>query len=301
MTPEPVRVGLVGAGPWARMFHAPMLARSPHTELVGVWARRADAAGALAAEHGVTAFADYGSLLAACEAVAFAVAPDAQVQLAVSAAAEGRHLLLEKPLALDMDAAVALTEAVASSGVVSQMVLTQRYTPAVRAFLAGAAGISATGARCASVSGAVLDGSPFATPWRLRHGALLDIGPHVLDLLDAAVGPIVDVTARGDPLRFTALVCEHESGAASAVALSISQRITTPVWTCEVYGPDATVAFDSATLDMAGELGAALETIPRELAEAVRTGGPHPLDARRGLHLQDLIDRANRSLLELPA
>src|SRR5258707_404244 len=37
---EPVSVGLVGAGPWASMVHAPVLAASPHTRLAGVWARR---------------------------------------------------------------------------------------------------------------------------------------------------------------------------------------------------------------------------------------------------------------------
>ena len=41
---EPVAVGLIGAGPWARMAHAPMLAKSPHTRLAGVWARRPEAA-----------------------------------------------------------------------------------------------------------------------------------------------------------------------------------------------------------------------------------------------------------------
>ena len=47
----PLRVGLVGAGPWASMVHAPMLARNPKTELVGVWARRETAAQSLAAQH----------------------------------------------------------------------------------------------------------------------------------------------------------------------------------------------------------------------------------------------------------
>src|SRR4030095_2810780 len=32
-----VRGGLVGAGPWARMLHAPMLAGGPETTLAGIW------------------------------------------------------------------------------------------------------------------------------------------------------------------------------------------------------------------------------------------------------------------------
>ncbi|MFE6133357.1 gfo/Idh/MocA family oxidoreductase, partial [Streptomyces sp. NPDC056437] len=38
--PAPVRVGLVGAGPWARAMHARMLAAGPETTLTAVWARR---------------------------------------------------------------------------------------------------------------------------------------------------------------------------------------------------------------------------------------------------------------------
>lgn len=41
---DPVRVGLIGAGPWARDMHAPMLAAGPETVLTAVWARRPDAA-----------------------------------------------------------------------------------------------------------------------------------------------------------------------------------------------------------------------------------------------------------------
>ncbi|HPJ19491.1 MAG TPA: gfo/Idh/MocA family oxidoreductase, partial [Actinomycetota bacterium] len=37
---NPVRVGLVGAGPWAEILHAPMLAAGPETTLAVVYARR---------------------------------------------------------------------------------------------------------------------------------------------------------------------------------------------------------------------------------------------------------------------
>ena len=40
-----VAVGLVGAGGWADLVHAPTLAAGPQTRLAGVWARRPEAAG----------------------------------------------------------------------------------------------------------------------------------------------------------------------------------------------------------------------------------------------------------------
>lgn len=79
-----------------------------------------------------------------------------------------------------------------------QLVLTNRYHPATRKFLSRARELEITGARSCLLHGAFLGGE-FATTWRLEHGALLDLGPHLLDLLDAAVGPIVRVRGTGDP------------------------------------------------------------------------------------------------------
>jgi predicted dehydrogenase len=292
-----VRVGLVGAGPWARMLHAPMLTGGPETTLAGVWARRPEAARELAEAHGSRAVGSLEELWRLCEAVAFAVPPDIQAELATAAARAGKHLLLDKPVALTVGAAEELAAAVAEAGVVSQMVLTNRYGPRGRAFLDAAERFEVVGARCASLSGALL-GSPFATPWRRRHGALLDVGPHLLDLLEASVGPIEELSGRGDPLRWTSLVCRHAGGQVSEVAMSISLPLPETVFECVLYGPGGSLAYrrppdpPSAT----AELQAAAATLRREFAAAVTSGTPPPLDVNRGLRLQRLIDAAARSL-----
>ncbi|MHB1855792.1 MAG: Gfo/Idh/MocA family protein [Acidimicrobiales bacterium] len=287
---------MVGAGPWAAMFHAPMLARSPDVDLVGIWARRPEPAGALAERRHTVAFEDLDALLDAVDAVALAVPPDVQCELAVRAARAGKHLLLEKPLGLDLAGATELVAAVEESGVRTQMVLTRRYLPSTISFLEQAAALTPYGGRAAAISGAVLGDAPFATPWRIAHGALLDVGPHVLDLLDAAIGPIGDISARGDPRRYLVLDCEHRNGAVSQAALSISQPMDGSIWTFELYGPTGVLSLADGGPDAAEEYNTALASIPRQLAEVVRSGADHPLDARRGLHLQDLIERAQRSL-----
>lgn len=292
---SPLRVGLVGAGPWAAMLHAPMLQRSPAVELAGIWARRPEAAQALAERRGTRAVPSFDALLDSVEAVAFAVPPDVQAEMAARAARAGRHLLLEKPLALDLDAASRLVDAIGQSGVRSQMVLTRRYMPSVKAFLAEASGFDAHGARAASISGAVREGNPFATPWRLAHGALLDVGPHVLDLLDASVGPIEEIQTWGDPLGFSVVTCTHRGGAVSSAALSITQVMEGSCWQLELFGPGGVLRLEEGP-DAAEDYAAALRAIPEELAGIVATGEDHPLDARRGLYLQGLIERARRSL-----
>jgi predicted dehydrogenase len=280
------------------MLHAPMLAGGPETTLAGVWARRPEAARALAEAHGSRAVGTLEELFDVCEAVAFAVPPDVQARLATASARAGKHLLLDKPVALTVPAAEELAAAVGEAGVVSQMVLTNRYGPRGRAFLAEAEGFEVVGARCASLGGAVLEGGPFSTPWRRRHGALLDVGPHLFDLLEGAVGPIEELSGRGDPLRWVSVTCRHAGGQVSEVSMSVTLPLAETVFECTLYGPAGSLGYRRPPGRAAAEaeLEAAGATLRREFAAAVTSGIPPALDVNRGLRLQRLIDAAARSL-----
>src|SRR5262245_52756556 len=98
----PLEIGLIGAGPWARMVTGPLLAAGPQTRVTGVWSRNAEHATTLAQQLGVHAMRDVDALLSSCSAVAIAVAPSAQPAFAVRAAQAGKALLLEKPLGADL-------------------------------------------------------------------------------------------------------------------------------------------------------------------------------------------------------
>jgi len=263
-------------------MHAPVLAAGPETRLAAVWGRRSGAAAALAAEYGAVPVPDFDELLNRCEAVAFAVPPAVQAELAPRAALAGRAVLLEKPLGPDLASARRVAGAVAEAGVVSQMVLTKRYHPATRAFLARAAEVaSATpfiGARSCYLHGAFLDGEQ-ATAWRLEHGALLDLGPHLLDLLDEAIGPIASVRAAGDPRSWVELTCEHESGAVSQASLSGSVRLPRARTRVELFGAGEGLVYDTAGIDDAE----CRPVLRAEFAAAVRSGRPGRVTAARGL------------------
>jgi predicted dehydrogenase len=269
------------------MFHAPMLAAGPATTLSWVYSRRLEAAAALADRHGARATDDFDTLLDNCDAVSFAVPPDVQPGLAVRAARAGKPLLLEKPIGLTLESARRLVDAIDDAGVPTQLMLTKRFSPGVRNFLAEAADFPVLGARAAFVSEAFLPGSVFATPWRLRHGALLDVGPHVLDVLDAAAGPIESVTAAGDPLRWMALTTRHQGGAVGQV--SISSVVPGNFWECALFGAEGTLVTPPRD---ESERPVVMRAITDEFAEVVRTGVPHELDVHRGLYLQRLIQAA---------
>lgn len=287
----PVNVGLVGAGPWAKLVHAPVFAASPHTTLAGVWARRQEAAAELAGKHGTTAFDDVDALFDACDAVAFCVPPAVQAELAVRAARAGKHLVLEKPIAGDLAGAEALAAAVDEAGVGSMVVLSWRYAAAVRDFVTQAQSSGAMAGRGMFVSGALLGGM-FATPWRLERGPLLDLGPHVVDLLDACLGPVTRVQAHGDLLSWVGLLLDHEGGAVSEVSLCATCGLQPHRSGVELYTPAGVLELDCATA-----VGPdAFATLAEELASMVNDGVRHPLDVHRGLHLQRLLEDAEQQL-----
>lgn len=295
---EPLRIGLVGAGPWAQMFTGPMLASSPDATFVGIWARRPDAAREFAHTHGVTTYEDIDALFAACQAVTFSVPPDVQAELAAQAARAGVAVLLDKPVGANVAQAEALAAAVDEGGVVSQVILTNRYFDAMRTFLDTARRADVYGGRASFFGNGCVPGTYFGTPWRIAEGGLLDLGPHVLDGLDAALGRIVQVEARGDVQRLVLLECAHENGRVSQAALSATSNQNGGL-RVEVHGLDEAHTFDAAAFtpeQAAAEFATAQHRIVAELAAAVTAGRPHELDVHRGLHLQRLIDDAAAQL-----
>ena len=293
MSDAPLRIGLAGAGPWARVVHAPVLAAGPETELAGVWSRTPEHASELAARHDVPAFATYEDLLREVEAVALAVVPAAQPDLAVAAATAGKGLLLEKPLALDVAGAERIATAVAAHGVGSVMLLTYRFADIVRDFLSDARAGTWHGGRACFISGAFLGGA-FAGGWRLELGAVLDVGPHILDLVEAALGPVIELTAQGDPHDWVAVQMLHECGARSDVTLSCASAIEPSRTEVELYGRERSIAVDARAAARAESFA----LLRAEFAAVARSGAPHPCDAARGLELQHLVARVEDALAD---
>ncbi len=281
---DPIRVGVAGAGPWAGILHAPMMAAGPYTTLSAVYGRRRDAATQLSQQYGAHGTDDFDDFLRHCDAVAFAVPPDVQAQLAPVAAAAGKPLLLEKPIALTLADARAMVGSIDAAGVPTQLMLSKRYSSRIRHFLADVRDFAVTGLRTSFVSGAFLPGSPFATPWRLREGAVLDVGPHVLDLMDAVGGRIDSISFTGDPLNVVSVTTVHEGGAIGQAC--ISSVVPGDLWDLDVFGPGGIL---SAPPRDDGERAEIMVTIAEEFAHVVRSGRSHELDVHRGLYLQELM------------
>ncbi len=286
-----IRVGLVGAGPWAHLRHAPMLSAGPDLCLSGVWARRAEAATELAAKHEVRSFTSFEELLNSSDAVAFSVPPDVQTELGIKAAAAGKALLLEKPLGLDLASAEALHRAIVAAGVPSQMMFTWRYSASGRRLLEEASRPDVVGARGSFILGSLL-GGPFATPWRMQQGGYMDLAPHLIDFLDAALGPIIDIQAHGDPRGWTALLLTHEGGRYSDVSICANVDVTPMVAGVDVFTTRGAISFDANDSNLPENFA----TIAADFAETIRVGDG-PLNSERGLYVQGLLDQGLRLLM----
>lgn len=174
-------------------------------QIVGVATSRPETAQAAAREIGCEVWtADYRELLARSDVHAVdCCAPNYRhEEIVLAAAAAGRHIYCEKPLAMSVAEGQRMVEAVEKAAVKTQMTFNFRFFPAIsRARQLIEAGFVG---RVFSFRGRYHRAS-YIDPnkplsWRLRKevsggGALFDLGAHVLDLIYFLLGDFSSVQA----------------------------------------------------------------------------------------------------------
>ncbi len=291
---RPLRFGLAGTGYWARIAHAPALASTDGIEFAAVWGRNQDAAADLAAAYAVPAHHDIEAFLDGLDGVAFAVPPDVQAGIAARAAAAGKHLLLEKPIAISAAAASTLVSAVEQAQVASVVFFTARFQAGVRAWLADVTARGGwAGAAAIWLGTALQPSSPFDTPWRRDKGALWDLGPHVVSLLWASLGPVTSVIAEGGPADVSNLILHHKNGASSTVTVTLSAPEPAEYSEIYLWGE----AGRSAAPREADQPVIPLRTALTELAHNARSGQvSHDCDVRFGYVVWRVLADAERQI-----
>jgi predicted dehydrogenase len=294
-----MRFGLAGTGYWAQITHAPALASTPGTELAAVWGRDPAAAAALAGQHGATAQADFDAFLDSVDAVAFALPPHVQAPLAIRAAQAGKHLLLEKPVALSAGDADKLAAAVEEARVASVVFFTWRFNTEIRAWLTDArarggwSGEGWSGGATIWLGTSLAEDNPFNTPWRREKGALWDLGPHLVGMLWACLGPVTEVTAVAGKSDVTHLVLRHETGVTSTVTTTVSAPEAAEGVTVFVWGAAGRSVMPVELVDPVP----ALRTAAAELAAVAAEGRrDHPCDVRFGRDITRVLAEAESQL-----
>jgi len=195
-----VRVGIAGSGWVATARHLPSYLRHPLVEVVAVYDRRQERAGALAAQAPgeVLATADLDRFLAeGLDVVSVATSPWSHCEIAVKAAAAGAHVFTEKPMAMDGEEARAMACAASDAGrllSVSHNFLYSKAVQETRRRLAGAPVDYAAGLQLSAKTRRL-------PVWyhSLPGGLLFDEAPHLVYTLNDLLGGGLRLDhARGD-------------------------------------------------------------------------------------------------------
>jgi predicted dehydrogenase len=204
-----VRWGLIGCGDIAARRVAAALREAPHSALVAVSRRRAELAEEFARRHGARrAHADWRDLVRDADVDAVYVATPVRVhaEQAIAAAEAGKHVLCEKPMALDVAECERMIAAARGNGVRLGVAYYRHHYPIVarlKALLAS--GEIGRPVLCQVDVFEPFDAAPGAArSWLLDQaeaggGPMMDFGCHRLEVLLDLFGPVQE--ARGFPVN----------------------------------------------------------------------------------------------------
>jgi predicted dehydrogenase len=125
-----IKMGLIGAGGFAA-FAARAFARVPGVELAGVTDINPDACWAMSQEFGIRVYNDYDQMIASgsIDLIYIATPPFVHFAQSKQALLAGKHVICEKPPALQTSEAEELVQIARTRGLLYTVNLMQRYNP----------------------------------------------------------------------------------------------------------------------------------------------------------------------------
>ncbi len=172
---EPLRVGVIGVGAMGQA-HARIFSELPNTVLVGVTDRNPAKAEAVAERTRSRAFGSLADLLdAGVQAMSIAVPTDFHADVALQCIDAGCSVLVEKPIAGDVDEAKAIINAARRRGAVLMVGHVERFNPAAVALKEAVASERLISIHITRVG-------PFP-PRMSKIGVVIDLAVHDIDLV----------------------------------------------------------------------------------------------------------------------
>jgi predicted dehydrogenase len=317
---ENVRLGIVGLG-WFGGVLAEAARSSGLAEVVACYSRSPETRTAFAEQHGGRAVADIDEMLGAADVdgVLVATPHSTHVEIAEAAARAGKHVFVEKPLALTVAGVRRVAEAADGSGVVVQAGQNRRRQPANRRIKAMIdSGELGTVLQLEAMHSAAGGHKPDLPAWRADpeecpHGGMTALGVHTVDTFNYFMGPARRVTAfsrRFTGIRelddATSVLLEYGDGQLGSINTTY---FSPPVVTLSVYGTEAAVwnEEDGTRLFVQPRSEPArseqpvetIDTIEDELAEfarCIRDGSDPETGVEEALEVAAVLDAMQRSI-----
>jgi predicted dehydrogenase len=256
MAAAPLRVACIGMGWWSDVL-ADAIVRSGKLAIAACYTRSPDKRAAFAAKYGCRPAASYEAILAdpAIEAIINTTPNDAHLSTTAAAAAAGKHVFLDKPIANTVSDGRAITAVCAKAGVVLALGYQRRRESQFR-WLRAQIDAGVLGKLVNAEANISRDrlGKIDLSSWRYQAagmpgGVMLQIGIHYADVLEYLMGPITAVSGQlarlvlpGDNPDVASLILEHDSGALST--LNASYASASEYYLMNIYGKEATAYYD---------------------------------------------------------
>jgi predicted dehydrogenase len=298
-----MKVACIGIGWWSDVL-ADAVKRSGKLAIAGCYSRSADKREKFAAKYGCRAFPSYEAVLAdrSIEAIINTTPNAAHLETTRAAAAAGKHVFLDKPIANTIADARAITEACRNAKVVLALGYQRRRESHFRWIKQRIGEFGKLVNAEANISRDRL-GQVDLNSWRysaegIPGGVMLQIGIHYSDVLEFLLGPVKAVSGHfvrlvlpGDNPDVASLILEHENGALST--LNASYASASEYYLVNLYGKEASAYYDLHQGLRVLKRGAKTSTpVPsdkndtiveelEEFARAVRGDGEPEMDGER--------------------
>ena len=277
---EKVRWGLIGCGDIARKRVAPALRDSPLCELVAVSRAQAELAESFANEFGARRWcADWHDLLMDYEIDAIYVATPVHLhaEQTMAAAERGKHVLCEKPMALNVAECDRMIDACRSNDVKLGVAYYRHFYPVVRRVKelidSGELGVPVVAQMNAFEW---FDPEPSsARAWLLKEdlsggGPMFDFGCHRIEVLLNLLGDICDVKATLGNAFFdrevedtTTAIFQFDRG--TCATLTVTHAAREPQDTLDLFFTDGSIhvpVLNEGTMRILSKDGERVETHP---------------------------------------
>jgi predicted dehydrogenase len=231
--------------------------RSGAIEIVSCYSRSADKRRAFAAKYGGRAAESYEEILRddAIEAIVNTTPNGAHLETTRMAAAAGKHVFLDKPIANSVAEGAEITRICAQAGVVLALGYQRRRESQFR-WIKAEIETGRFGRLVQAEANISRDrlGKIDLSSWRYQAagmpgGVMLQIGIHYVDVLEMLLGPVARVNGMlaqlvlpGDNPDVASLMLEHENGAISN--LTASYASASEYYMMNVYGKEASAYYD---------------------------------------------------------
>ncbi|MEK6592023.1 MAG: Gfo/Idh/MocA family oxidoreductase [Pseudomonadota bacterium] len=253
---KPINVACLGMGWWSDVL-ADAIQRSDKINITACFTRSNDKRQAFATKYNCKPAATYEEILndKSIDAIINTTPNNVHLETTRAAAAAGKHVFLDKPIANSVSEGFAIAAVCRTAGVVLGLGYQRRREAHFRWIRkqidAGVFGKLVNAE--ANISRDRL-GKIDLNSWRytaegMPGGVMLQIGIHYADVLEYLMGPAVAVSGRfaqlvlpGDNPDVASLVLEHENGALST--LNASYASASEYYLMNIYGKQASAYYD---------------------------------------------------------